>query len=161
MAHWKDGLPLKVANLLTYLLFLGANGYGALGPHSTKWVSGAKETFVTPESWLFSIWGAIHLLLLGFVIYQFHPSGYHPVVEGVGWRFPLLALLNSLYSGLSSMNAKHASTDRIYAILAFVVMLLIAATVSTVFHQLKTSHKPKNGKCTAHRRVSTSDKVQR
>lgn len=149
MAHWKDSLPLKVANLLSYLLFLGANGYGALGPSSSKWASGAQETFVTPEKWLFSIWGLIHLLLLGFVIYQFHPAGYHPTVEGVGWRFPILAILNSIYASLSSMGTSHGhhADGRVWAILAFVVMLFIAATVSTIFHQLKTGHKAKNREC--------------
>ncbi|PWN30478.1 hypothetical protein BDZ90DRAFT_229499 [Jaminaea rosea] len=145
MAHWRDSLLLKVANVLSYILFLGSNGYGALGPQSGKWsAGGARETFITPESWFFGAWGLVHLLLLGFIVYQFHPSGYHPAVEGVGWRFSLLAVLNALYAQLSSNGSGKDKDARISAILAFVVMLVIAATVSTVFHQLKTSHKAKN-----------------
>ncbi|PWN23765.1 hypothetical protein BCV69DRAFT_279684 [Microstroma glucosiphilum] len=144
MANWKDGLPLKAANVVVYLIFLSANGYGALGPNAAKWGTGAQETFITPDSWLFGIWGLIHFLLLGFIIYQFHPAGYQPVIEGVGWRFPILALLNSVYATLSSMGSHHSKTDRIWAILAFLVMLMIAGTVSTIFHTLKTGHKSKN-----------------
>lgn len=144
MVHWTDNLPLKVSNIVSYLVFLGANGYGALGPNSSKWASGAQETFVTPESWFFGVWGLVHFLLLGFVLFQFTPSGYHPTIEGVGWRFPILTILNALYASFSTMNSDHPKSGRVWAILAFVVMLLIAATVSTVFHQLKTSHKAKN-----------------
>lgn len=146
MVHWRDNLLLKTANVLAYVLFLGSNGYSALGPHSAKWsAGGAKETFVTPDPWFFGIWGLVHFLLLGFIVYQFHPNGYHPAIEGVGWRFPLLAVLNSAYSQLSSNGSLKHDTSRVWAILAFVVMLLIAGTVSTVFHQLKTSHRAKNG----------------
>lgn len=149
MVHWRDNLLLKTSNVLAYVLFLGSNGYAALGPASQKWSSGgAKETFITPESWFFGIWGLVHLLLLGFIVYQFHPNGYHPAIDGVGWRFPLLAVLNAAYAQLSSSAGSHSHDNaRIWSILAFVVMLFIAGTVSTVFHQLKTTDPAKNCKC--------------
>lgn len=146
MAHWRDNLLLKTLNVLAYILFLGSNGYVSLGPHSSQWwAGGVKETFITPESWFFSIWGLVHLLLLGFVIYQFHPRGYQPAIEGVGWRFPLLAIFNATYVQLSSSGGGKHGQSRILSILAFVATLLIAGTVSTVFHKLKTSHRAQNG----------------
>lgn len=39
----------------------------------------------------------IHLLLLGTVIYQFFPQGKATVIDGISWRFPLLAILNAVY----------------------------------------------------------------
>lgn len=39
----------------------------------------------------------IHVLLLGTVIYQFFPQGKKVVIDGISWRFPLLAILNAIY----------------------------------------------------------------
>ena len=39
----------------------------------------------------------IHLLLLGTIIYQFFEGGKEVIIDGIGWRFPLLAVLNAVY----------------------------------------------------------------
>ena len=39
----------------------------------------------------------IHLLLLGTVIYQFTPEGKKVIIDGIHWRFALLAILNAAY----------------------------------------------------------------
>ncbi len=39
----------------------------------------------------------IHLLLLGTVIYQFTPEGKKVIIDGIHWRFALLAVLNAAY----------------------------------------------------------------
>lgn len=39
----------------------------------------------------------IHLLLLGAIIYQFFPGGKRVIIDGISWRFPLLAVLNAIY----------------------------------------------------------------
>ena len=39
----------------------------------------------------------IHLLLLGTIIYQFFDGGKQVIVDGIGWRLPLLAVLNAIY----------------------------------------------------------------
>lgn len=39
----------------------------------------------------------IHLLLLGLIIYQFFPAGKRVIIDGIGWRFPLLAILNAIF----------------------------------------------------------------
>lgn len=44
----------------------------------------------------------IHLLLLGTIIYQFTENGHRTVIEGISWRFPLLAVLNAVYVNLWS-----------------------------------------------------------
>ena len=42
----------------------------------------------------------VHLLLLGTIIYQFTEKGHHTIIEGISWRLPLLAVLNSVYVNL-------------------------------------------------------------
>jgi hypothetical protein len=96
---WKDGILLKIVNLLAYFFFLGSNIYTITGPHDNIYYGG-KETYVTPAPWAYLIWSLIHLLLLGTVIYQFFPGGKHTIVDAVSWRFPLLAVLNAIYINL-------------------------------------------------------------
>lgn len=42
----------------------------------------------------------IHILLLGTIIYQFTENGHRTIIDGVSWRFPLLAVLNAVYISL-------------------------------------------------------------
>lgn len=44
----------------------------------------------------------IHFLLLGTVIYQFFAAGKQVIIDGISWRFPLLAVLNAIYVNLWS-----------------------------------------------------------
>ena len=39
----------------------------------------------------------IHFLLLGTIIYQFFDGGKQVIIDGIGWRLPLLAVLNAVY----------------------------------------------------------------
>lgn len=39
----------------------------------------------------------IHLLLLGTIIYQFTPEGKKIIIDGISWRFAVLAILNAAY----------------------------------------------------------------
>lgn len=42
---------------------------------------------------------------LGTIIYQFTENGHRSIIEGIAWRFPLLAALNAIYVSLwSSQN---------------------------------------------------------
>ena len=68
-AQWRDGLLLKVVNVVVYLLFLGSNIYTVASPQAVY--GNIKQTFFTPASWAFFAWSIIHFLLLGTVIYQF------------------------------------------------------------------------------------------
>ncbi|KAJ3553399.1 hypothetical protein NM688_g3637 [Phlebia brevispora] len=95
---WKDGILLKVVNILVYILFLGSNIYTVAGPSEIYWTG--KETYLTPAPWAFLIWTVIHFLLLGTIIYQFTEAGHHSIIEGISWRFPLLGVLNAIYVNL-------------------------------------------------------------
>jgi hypothetical protein len=130
---WKDGILLKIVNIIVYLLFLGSNIYTVASPHGVYYHG--KETYITPAPWAFLIWSLIHLLLLGTMIYQFFPEGKRVIIDGISWRFPLLAVLNAIYVNLWS--TKHY-------IIAFVFALFVSSTVTHIYYIVKKYHVPEN-----------------
>ncbi|KAH6914198.1 hypothetical protein BKA70DRAFT_1182205 [Coprinopsis sp. MPI-PUGE-AT-0042] len=127
---WKDGILLKIVNLLAYFFFLGSNIYTITGPHDNIYYGG-KETYVTPAPWAYLIWSLIHLLLLGTVIYQFFPGGKHTIVDAVSWRFPLLAVLNAIYINLWWSH---------HYVWAFVLSLFVSSAVTHIYYIVKKYH---------------------
>jgi hypothetical protein len=131
--HWRDDIALKVINVLVYLLFLGSNISTIFVP-SDIYFKG-KETYITPAPWAFLIWSLIHLLLFGTIVYQFTPDGKKVIIDGISWRFPLLALLNAVYVNL------WASKQYVFA---FVLALLVSSAVTNIYFVVKKSHVPSN-----------------
>jgi len=132
-SSWKDGLFLKIINVIVYILFLGSNAYAVALPGG-PYFSG-KETYITPAPWAFGIWSLIHLLMLGTVIYQFFPGGKETIVDAIGWRFPLLAVLNAIYVNLW---ASH------HYIVAFVFAIFVSSAVTHVYYIVKKYHEPQS-----------------
>ncbi|KAF6760078.1 hypothetical protein DFP72DRAFT_1031557 [Ephemerocybe angulata] len=112
---WKDGILLKITNVLVYFLFLGSNIYTPPGP--------------------FLIWSLIHVLLLGTVIYQFFPGGKATVVDAISWRFPLLAILNAVYINVWASQ---------HYIVAFIFSLLVSSAVTHIYYIVKKHHSPQS-----------------
>jgi len=77
----------------------------------------------------------IHLLLLGTVIYQFFPDGKRIVIDGISWRFALLAVLNAIYVNLWATH---------HYIVAFIFALLVSSTVTHIYYVVKKFHEPSN-----------------
>jgi len=128
---WTDGILLKIVNVVVYFFFLGSNIYTVAGP-SSPYGSG-RETYITPAPWAFAIWSLIHLLLLGTVVYQFTANGKRVIVDGVGWRLPLLAVLNSIY--INTWATGHY-------IVAFIFALLVSSSVTHIYYVVKKHHEP-------------------
>ncbi|KAG6829444.1 hypothetical protein H0H92_004504 [Tricholoma furcatifolium] len=128
---WTDGILIKIANLITYFLFLGSNLYTVASPAGIYFHG--KETYITPAPWAFLIWSLIHLLLLGTVIYQFFPSGKRVIVDAIAWRFPLLALLNAIYVNLWASQ---------HFVLSFVLALFVSSAVTHIYYIVKKHHAP-------------------
>ncbi|GAA6043856.1 hypothetical protein JCM8097_001190 [Rhodosporidiobolus ruineniae] len=126
--HWNDHLLLKVVNVLAFVFLFSSNTYGALQPHSY-----GRDTYFTPADYVFYTWTIIDFLLLGYVIYQF-VDGSHDTVHGVGWRFPLVGVLNSIFI--------HVFVSGHY-IVAFIFALLLASSVSTIYYSLSAHYRPK------------------
>jgi len=128
-SSWKDGLLLKIVNTVVYLLFLGSNIYTVAGPGDVYHT--AKETYLTPSSWTFFIWSLVHFLLLGFIVYQFTDRGKEAIIDGIGWRFPLLAVLNAVYVGVWAHG---------HYIVAFIFALWVSSSVSHIYYVIKKHH---------------------
>ncbi|KAJ6602171.1 hypothetical protein B0H10DRAFT_1823389 [Mycena sp. CBHHK59/15] len=126
---WKDGIFLKIVNVLVYFLFLGCNIYTVAGGGGASY--GGKETYLTPAPWAFLIWSLIHLLLLGTIIYQFTAPGKSVVVDGISWRFPVLVVLNAVYVNLWA--TKHY-------VIAFVFSLFVSSAVTHIYYVIKKYH---------------------
>ncbi|EIW85470.1 hypothetical protein CONPUDRAFT_98562 [Coniophora puteana RWD-64-598 SS2] len=128
MAKWTDGIELKIANILCYVMFLGSNGWPIVTPGQFDPYRG-KDTYMTPAPWVYAIWPLIHLLLLGTNIYQFSPTGKRVVIDEIGWRFPLLSVLSVVYANVR--NTRHYTV-------AFVFALLVSSTVTHIYYVLTT-----------------------
>lgn len=140
MAHWKDNLVLKISNIFAFLFFTGSNVYGALPP----FFEGTHPHYLTPEPWIYGVWGIIHALLLGMLIYQFSETGYHTVCKGIGWRFPLLCILTAVFGGLSNTHSNDGTVSFVTSILAFISIIFVGATVSHIYRDIKLHHPPTN-----------------
>ena len=91
-----------------------------------------RETYFTPATWAYAIWSLVHVLLFGFVVYAWFPAGARTIIKGISWRFPLVAVLNAIYS--------HARYRGHYVV-AFIVSLLVASAVSHVYYIVKRYHR--------------------
>ncbi|EMD30957.1 hypothetical protein CERSUDRAFT_120220 [Gelatoporia subvermispora B] len=127
---WKDGILLKIVNILVYFAFLGSNIYTVAGPTDIYYTG--KVTYLTPAPWAFLIWSLIHLLLLGTIIYQFFDHGKTVIIDGISWRFPLLALLNAVYVNLWATH---------HYIIAFILALFVSSTVTHIYYIVKKYHE--------------------
>lgn len=128
---WKDGIFLKIVNVVVYILFLGSNIYTVASPSDIYY--GGKETYMTPAPWAFFIWSIIHLLLLGTVIYQFFPTGKTVIIDHISWRFPLLGVLNAIYVNL--WGSQHY-------VIAFIFALFVSSAVTHIYYIVKKHHTP-------------------
>jgi len=130
---WKDGIVLKIVNIAVYFLFLSSNIYTVASPKG-GYHSG-KETYFTPATYAFSIWSLIHLLLFGAIVYQFFPAGKRVIIDGIAWRFPLLAVLNAIYVNV---------WGRQHYVVAFIFALLVSSTVTHIYYIVKRHHVSEN-----------------
>lgn len=89
---------LRIGNVLAYVVVVIVNSVaGAMGINGlqTGAISDKYATLIAPAGYVFSIWGVIYLLLLGFVAYQF--SGKmkdSPLQEKIGYLFIASCIVN-------------------------------------------------------------------
>ncbi|KAF0383895.1 putative membrane permease [Gigaspora margarita] len=122
----------KLGNSLAYVFLLGTNLYSDLGPNQAKspyFLS--HTTYITPAYFTFYVWFLIHLLLGGFVIYQFFPDNDKIIAEGINFHFFAIALLNSLWLFLWEID---------FLFLGFIVILFVLLQISYVYWNLKKNH---------------------
>ena len=105
---------------------------------STRWQPGGTEklTYLTPAPWGFYVWSLIDLLLIGTVVVQFFDAGSEAVVEGLGFNFAIIGLLNAGWVWLFHHG---------HHIIGFIVVILLTLAVSATYWKLKTQNPPKTG----------------
>jgi len=128
---WRDGLWLKLLNVVVYFLFLGSNISTFFVPTNVYYHG--KETYITPSAWAFVIWSLIHLLLLGTIFYQFTPEGKRIIIDAISWRFAVLGVLNAVYVNLWASN---------HSVIAFIFALLVSSAVTHIYYIVKKLHVP-------------------
>lgn len=125
-------LAIKIANVLVYFFLLGANIYSGLDPdNEDSPYDGNHVTFISPAAYTFGIWGLIHALLFGFVIYQWW-GPEELILDGINWHFVFITLLNTLWLVLWQ-------TDHL--ILAWIVILFTGAQITYVYKVIKKHYE--------------------
>lgn len=113
---------------LVFVFFFSSSLYSVLTPGGAP-----KTTYITPAAWGVShrlprqltghkpptdvlpciatetnaqtyVWTLIDILLLGLVVVQFTDAGYEPVIEGLGFRFAIIGVLNAVFVWLNHHN---------------------------------------------------------
>ncbi|KIM27030.1 hypothetical protein M408DRAFT_16712 [Serendipita vermifera MAFF 305830] len=120
----------SIVNIIAFFLLLGSNIYIVAGPGHIY--HNLKETYLSPAYWVFFIWFLIHLLLLGYLIYQFTGSGKEVIIRGIRWRFPLIAVLSAIYIHVRA---------REYYIVAFIFALFVNSNASHIYYVVKKFNK--------------------
>jgi len=123
-----SALPLKLVNVICYIGLLSSNSYANFMPRNNH----SRGSYLAPAAFVFQIWWATNLLLLGYIILQFFDVGHNPIVKVVKWRFAAISILNAVFVTLFA----HGNY-----IVAFVVSLFWASLISHVYWDLKAKHK--------------------
>ncbi|KAI8377734.1 uncharacterized protein BYT42DRAFT_515925 [Radiomyces spectabilis] len=124
----------KVANVLVYLFFLSATVYSLVAPSSDDTIA-EGQTYITPSFWISYVWTIIHLLLGGFVIYQWFSPAHEVALHGVGWHFVISVLLSAAWLALLKTG---------HYIIGFIFVLLTASSVSYIFYRLEKEYDINN-----------------
>jgi len=96
---------LKAANVVAFILVIAVNSMVHVNapqkpdePINNSTSMGCNytlpETHLSPAPYTFGIWGLIHALLLGFVIYQWFDAADIATVEGIQYYYVLASILS-------------------------------------------------------------------
>lgn len=123
----------KWINLIFYAGMLVINGlasFGKLNGVSTGEVSKEYGSLITPAGWTFSIWGAVYLLLLFFVVVPFiKPDGsIAKLGANLALWFPLSCALNILW--ITLWHGKRIVLSWAVMIALFLVLYFMFAAIT-------------------------------
>ena len=89
---------VRFGNILAYIVVIAVNSVaGAIGINGlqTGTISDKYATLIAPAGYVFSIWGVIYLLLLGYVAYQFSAKRRDsPFQDKIGYLFIVSCIIN-------------------------------------------------------------------
>jgi len=121
-------LFLKLCNVIVYILFTGGNIFSTIASGKLGTLELHNPNYLTPAPWASLIWALIHLLLGGFVIFQFFESAHDHVVHGVGYQFVFAQLLHFFW--LTFWNSG-------WYFFAWIEILFVASTISYIYYNLR------------------------
>ncbi|KAJ3047893.1 hypothetical protein HK097_011076 [Rhizophlyctis rosea] len=124
---------LRLTNTLAYFFFLGSGIYSVAGPDGFPDTYAKHETYLTPAPWAFAIWGVIHFLFFGFIVWQWFGDSNEVVVNAFGSWFFIAALCTSLWSTLWA-------TDHLF--LSLILLCFASASITLIYHQLSIRPAP-------------------
>jgi hypothetical protein len=123
---------LKWCNIVAFALMIIVNGLAGsttlIGGKNTAEISDANPTMITPAGYVFSIWGAIYVLLGIFVVFQVLPAEkekeYH---VKIGSLFVLSSIFNIFWLFLWQFE---------YLAYSVVLMFLLLASLISIYLRL-------------------------
>ncbi|KAI9317918.1 hypothetical protein BX666DRAFT_2026325 [Dichotomocladium elegans] len=150
---------LKIGNVLAFLIFAIGTGYALFGRDHVADIFHGYETYFDPgitdlrmgvaksgaafalteclakfiARWVFIIWAAVHILLLGFVAYQWTDEARDSVTSRIDWLFVISALLNAFWFNLLEGN---------HVVVALIVSILTILSVSVIYYNLAEHRTP-------------------
>lgn len=126
----KDALR-QIINIVALVVTLIANGMattGQLGGQPTAEIANSLPILFVPANYVFSIWGLIYTLLIGFVVYQALPSQRtNPMLRKIGWLFVLSCAANATWLIMFQ--------NRLFP-LSMVAMVVLLLTLIAVYTRL-------------------------
>lgn len=91
----------QAVNIASFIATIIVNGLATLLPlngQTTAQISGRFPVYFTPAGYVFSIWGVIYTLLLGFTVYQALPAQReNPRLRRLGYLPAIAGVLNSIW----------------------------------------------------------------
>ncbi|GJJ05865.1 hypothetical protein Clacol_000052 [Clathrus columnatus] len=128
LSSWRDGILLKLLNVLAYALFLSSNIYATTTPGSAYRFR--PRTYISPSVWAYSVWPLIFSMITAVVCYQFTPRGKSIIIDIIDWRFSLLTVLSAIFLYVWALH---------YYILTFIFALSISLAMFHVYDSLRKS----------------------
>jgi hypothetical protein len=127
----KKDITRQVLVVITFLFMLTANGLAVALPlngQTSGAISDSFKVIFVPAGYVFSIWGLIYLLLIGFTIYQALPAQReNPLLQKVGFLVALSNMLNGVWIFFWHYNL---------FVWTMVIMLGLLATLIAIFLRL-------------------------
>jgi len=127
----------QVTNVLAYIAVIVVNGLAnalPLNGQTTGEISDRFQVYFVPAAYVFSIWGLIYLLLLGFTIYQTLPAQReNSRLRRIGSLFALSSLFNIIWIFLWHYNV---------FVLTLVAMGGLLATLIAIYLRLDINRVP-------------------
>ena len=124
-----DRKMLQAANVIGFIAVIAVNALAntlPLNGVTTAELSDSYPNLFVPAGYVFSIWGVIYLLLLGFTVYQARSAQRDSdFIDKIGWLFFLSCVFNSVWIFLWHWRLVLPSVLVMFGLLGTLVMIYL------------------------------------